>query len=183
MGNISGTISNALNSLFKGFNKEARILMLGLDAAGKTTIMYKYKLNETCRTIPTIGFNVETIQINKVNMTMWDIGGQNKIRPLWRHYYHGADSLIWVVDSSDTDRFHEMREELHSVLKEPELQNCTILVLANKIDLAGQNAVQNVTKALDLFSVANNRKWHVQGCCATTGEGLYEGMDWLVSHL
>ena len=183
MGNITGSLSNALNILMRGYTKDARILMLGLDAAGKTTIMYQYKLGETCRTIPTIGFNVETVQINKINMTMWDVGGQNKIRPLWRHYYSGADSLIWVVDSSDTTRFQEAKEELHHALAEQELQGVSILIFANKSDLGGENVAAKVSSALDLNSVANGRKWHVQPCCATNGEGLYDGISWLCDTL
>ena len=81
----------------------ARIILLGLDAAGKTTMLYKLKLNETVTTIPTIGFNVETVQpAPGLSMTVWDVGGQQKIRALWRHYYQGADGIIWIVDSNDS---------------------------------------------------------------------------------
>merc|ERR1712107_898652 len=73
-------------------------------------------------TIPTIGFNVETISYKNVDFTVWDVGGQNKIRPLWRHYYIGTDALIWVVDASDKDRIQEAKEELHSVVRDPELR-------------------------------------------------------------
>jgi small GTP-binding protein len=70
-------------------NKEYRILMLGLDAAGKTTLLYKLKLGEIQTTIPTIGFNVETLEYKNLKFTVWDVGGQTKIRHLWRHYYQG----------------------------------------------------------------------------------------------
>ncbi|XP_070571399.1 ADP-ribosylation factor 1-like [Ptychodera flava] len=87
---------------------QARMLMLGLDAAGKTTILYKIKLNETVTTIPTIGFNVETVKPKKgLEFIVWDVGGQEKIRALWRHYYTGIDGLIFVVDSSDKLRLGE----------------------------------------------------------------------------
>merc|ERR1719334_1678812 len=99
-----------------------RALMVGLDAAGKTTILYKLKLGEVVQTIPTIGFNVETMQYKKVNFTLWDVGGQTKIRPLWRHYYRGTDALIWVVDASDLERIEESEEEMHSVLNDDELR-------------------------------------------------------------
>ena len=183
MGNITTTMKNALNNLLYGYNKDARILMLGLDAAGKTTIMYKYKLNEAVRTIPTIGFNVETIQINKINMTMWDVGGQNKIRPLWRHYFQGSNALIWVVDAADTERFAEVKEELHNVLNDEELSSCAILILANKADLANSRDINNLKFTLDLDNISNGRKYFVHPCCATNGEGLYEGMNWLCSQL
>jgi len=73
---------------------EMRLLMNGLDAAGKTTILYKLKLGEVVTTIPTIGFNVETVAYKNINLTVWDVGGRDKIRPLWRHYYHNTDALV-----------------------------------------------------------------------------------------
>src|SRR3990167_8132182 len=102
--------NNTMGSIFaKLFNpkKEMRILMVGLDAAGKTTILYKLKLGEIVTTIPTIGFNVETVEYKKINFTVWDVGGQDKIRPLWRHYYQNTQGLIFVVDSNDKDRIQE----------------------------------------------------------------------------
>merc|ERR1719329_2012263 len=84
--------------------QEMRILMVGLDAAGKTTILYKFKLGEVVTTIPTIGFNVETVEYKNISFTMWDVGGQDRIRPLWRRYYQGTNGLIYVVDSNDRDR-------------------------------------------------------------------------------
>merc|ERR1719449_328928 len=87
--------------------REMRILMVGLDAAGKTTILYKLKLGEVVNTIPTIGFNVETVQYQDIEFTVWDVGGQEKIRPLWRHYYANNSGIIFVVDSADTDRLND----------------------------------------------------------------------------
>ena len=84
--------------------KDVRILMVGLDAAGKTTILYKLKLGEIVTTIPTIGFNVETVQYKNLTMTIWDVGGQDKIRALWRHYYEKTDSLIWIIDSGANEK-------------------------------------------------------------------------------
>jgi small GTP-binding protein len=91
-------------------NRETRVLMLGLDAAGKTTVLYKLKLGEHVTTIPTIGFNVETIEYKGFNMNVWDVGGQDRIRALWRHYFHNTQGLIFVVDSNDTTRTEEARE-------------------------------------------------------------------------
>ena len=91
--------------------KERRILMVGLDAAGKTTILYKLKLGEVVTTIPTIGFNVEQVDYKNISFTVWDVGGQDKIRPLWRHYYQNTEGLIFVVDSNDKDRIDAAREE------------------------------------------------------------------------
>jgi len=90
--------------------KELRALMLGLDAAGKTTILYKLKLGEVVSSVPTIGFNVETVEFEKVKFTVWDVGGQDKIRQLWKHYYQNTQALIYVVDSSDKERIEIARE-------------------------------------------------------------------------
>ena len=115
--------------------EERRILMVGLDAAGKTTILYKLKLGEIVTTIPTIGFNVETVEYKNINFTVWDVGGQDKIRPLWRHYYQNTQGLIFVVDSNDRDRIDDAKEELHRMLNEDELRDAVVLVFANKQDL------------------------------------------------
>merc|ERR1711994_839731 len=108
---------------------DMRILMVGLDAAGKTTILYKLKLGDVVTTIPTIGFNVETVEYKNINFTMWDVGGQDKIRPLWRHYYANTQGVIFVVDSNDRERASEARDELHRMLNDDELRDCVLLVL------------------------------------------------------
>jgi ADP-ribosylation factor protein 1 len=102
----------SLSKVFKGLfgKKDVRILMVGLDAAGKTTILYKLKLGEIVTTIPTIGFNVETVEYKNISFTVWDVGGQDKIRPLWRHYYQNTQGVIFVVDSNDRDRVGEARD-------------------------------------------------------------------------
>eukprot|EP01101_Sappina_pedata_P004694 TRINITY_DN2029_c1_g1_i2.p1 TRINITY_DN2029_c1_g1~~TRINITY_DN2029_c1_g1_i2.p1 ORF type:complete len:205 (+),score=93.94 TRINITY_DN2029_c1_g1_i2:93-617(+) len=171
----------AFFSLFSG-KKESRILMVGLDAAGKTTILYKLKLGEIVTTIPTIGFNVETVQYKKINFTVWDVGGQDKIRPLWRHYYQNTQGLIFVVDSNDRERISEAAEELQKMLREEELREAHLLVFANKQDLPGAMSVSEMTDKLGLQNLGG-RKWYIQSTCATSGDGLYEGLDWLASQL
>jgi len=158
--------------------KEMRILMLGLDAAGKTTILYRLKLSEVVTTIPTVGFNVETVEYKNINFTVWDVGGQDKIRKLWRYYYEGTDGLIFVVDSSDRDRIQDAQEELHRMLAEPELEKAALLVLANKQDLANAMPANEVMQQLELQKL-RHRKWFIQATSAPTGDGLYEGLDWL----
>jgi small GTP-binding protein len=125
-----GSFQSVFKRLFS--KKEMRILMVGLDAAGKTTILYKLKLGEIVTTIPTIGFNVETVEYKNINFTVWDVGGQDKIRPLWRHYFQNTQGLIFVVDSNDRDRAAEARDELHRMLNEDELRDAVLLVFANK---------------------------------------------------
>ena len=126
--------------------KDVRILMVGLDAAGKTTILYQLKMGETVKTIPTIGFNVETLDYKGLNFTVWDVGGQDKIRVLWKHYYQNTDGLIFVVDSNDRDRIEDAAEELKKMLAEEELKDCAVLVMANKQDLNGALPPGEVTE-------------------------------------
>ncbi|XP_016099414.1 ADP-ribosylation factor 4-like [Sinocyclocheilus grahami] len=133
------TISSLFGRLFG--KKQMRILMVGLDAAGKTTILYKLKLGEIVTTIPTIGFNVETVEYKNICFTVWDVGGQDKIRPLWRHYFQNTQGLIFVVDSNDRERVAESAEELSKMLQEDELRDAVLLVFANKQDLPNAMAV------------------------------------------
>merc|ERR1719316_1757917 len=135
--------------------KEQRILMVGLDAAGKTTVLYKLKLGEVVTTIPTIGFNVETVEYKNIRFTVWDIGGQDKIRKLWRHYYLGTNGVIFVVDSCDRDRIQDARDELWKLLGDDELRDAALLVLANKQDLPNAMAAAEVSKHLGLAELRN----------------------------
>ena len=144
--------------------KDVRILMVGLDAAGKTTILYKLKLGEVVTTIPTIGFNVETVEYKNINFTVWDVGGQDKIRPLWRHYYQNANALVFVVDSNDRDRIGEAKEELNKMLGEEELKDAVLLVFANKMDLPNAMSAAEVSEKLEL-NTKNNRQWSKDGFC------------------
>jgi len=174
------TISGLFNKLWG--KQEMRILMVGLDAAGKTTILYKLKLGEVVTTIPTIGFNVETVEYKNICFTVWDVGGQDKIRPLWRHYYQNTNGLIFVVDSNDRDRIEDAREELQKMLNEDEMRDAIILVFANKQDLPNAMTAAEITDKLGLHNL-RNRQWFIQSACATTGDGLYEGLDWLAQKL
>ena len=156
--------------------------MVGLDAAGKTTILYRFKLGEVLTTIPTIGFNVETVEYKNISFTVWDIGGQDKIRPLWRHYFQNTHALIYVVDSSDRERIGEARKELTSMLEEDELREAVLLIFANKQDLPNAMNAAEITDKLGLYSLRNH-SWYIQSTCAISGHGLYEGLDWLSDQL
>uniref|UniRef100_A0A8C6TXY8 ADP-ribosylation factor 6 n=1 Tax=Neogobius melanostomus TaxID=47308 RepID=A0A8C6TXY8_9GOBI len=134
-------------------NKEMRILMLGLDAAGKTTILYKLKLGQSVTTIPTVGFNVETVTYKNVKFNVWDVGGQDKIRPLWRHYYTGTQGLIFVVDCADRDRIDEARQELHRIINDREMRDAIILIFANKQDLPDAMKPHEIQEKLGLTRI------------------------------
>lgn len=174
------TLSSLFSRLFG--KKQVRILMVGLDAAGKTTILYKLKLGEIVTTIPTIGFNVETVEYKNICFTVWDVGGQDKIRPLWRHYFQNTQGLIFVVDSNDRERITEAQDELQKMLSEDELRDAILLLFANKQDLPNAMPVGELTEKLGLNQL-RNRRWYIQSTCATQGQGLYEGLDWLSNEL
>ncbi|KAI0663116.1 ADP-ribosylation factor family-domain-containing protein [Cubamyces menziesii] len=160
MGLSFSSLVSTLSSLVRwSKDQDVRILMLGLDAAGKTTILYRLQIGEVVPTIPTIGFNVETVQYKNIKFQVWDLGGQSSIRPYWRCYFPNTSAIIYVIDASDTDRLDTSRSELLTMLSEEELAG-------EKLGLAGGE---------------KERQWSVRGSCATKGEGLEEGLDWLVN--
>lgn len=169
-------------SYFRGLiggSSEIRILILGLDGAGKTTILYRLQVGEVVTTIPTIGFNVEQVTYKNLKFQVWDLGGQTSIRPYWRCYYSSkcvclegsalsyhwltnrdpcsldTDAIIYVVDSADRDRIRNSTEELMSMLREDELANALLVVLANKQDMEGCMSVAEVHQALGLETLKN----------------------------
>ena len=160
----------------------SRILMIGLDNAGKTTVLYKLKLGEVVTTIPTIGFNVETVEYKHISFTVWDVGGQTKIRPLWQHYYENTDAVIYVVDSSDRERLQEAREELEGILMDDRMRNVSLLVMCNKVDLPGSVSTSEMTDKLGLHK-HRGIDWFIQATCAVTGEGIVDGLEWLAGNL
>ncbi|KAH0917127.1 hypothetical protein HID58_024787 [Brassica napus] len=136
--------------------KEMRILMVGLDNSGKTTIVLKMNGEDTSVISPTLGFNIKTIIYQKYTLNIWDVGGQKTIRSYWRNYFEQTDGLVWVVDSSDLRRLDDCKMELDNLLKE---------------------------EVLNLESMDKSRHWKIVGCSAYTGEGLLEGFDWLVQDI
>ncbi|KAI9368887.1 ADP-ribosylation factor family-domain-containing protein [Aspergillus egyptiacus] len=178
---MGASVSKMLGKIFG--TKEMRILMLGLDAAGKTTILYKLKLtNQEVTTIPTVGFNVESVTYKNVKFNVWDVGGQDKIRPLWRHYYSGTQGLIFVVDSSDAARMEEARSELHKIINDREMKDALLLVFANKQDVPGHMSPEEVTNALQLAQL-KDKLWYVAPSVATEGTGIFEGLAWLSNNV
>eukprot|EP00010_Vexillifera_abyssalis_P001341 CAMPEP_0201555576 /NCGR_PEP_ID=MMETSP0173_2-20130828/49865_1 /ASSEMBLY_ACC=CAM_ASM_000268 /TAXON_ID=218659 /ORGANISM="Vexillifera sp., Strain DIVA3 564/2" /LENGTH=158 /DNA_ID=CAMNT_0047967433 /DNA_START=1 /DNA_END=477 /DNA_ORIENTATION=+ len=150
--------------------------MVGLDAAGKTTILYKLKIGDVETTIPTIGFCVDTAQYKNVTFISWDIG--NEPRWSWKDYFDNVDAIIYVVDSIDHDRFEKTAQELENFLKFDALKDAKLLILANKQDLSNPISLQEMRKKFKLDEISN-RQWNIQSTCAISGEGLSEGLDWL----
>uniref|UniRef100_A0A8D2CWG5 ADP-ribosylation factor-like protein 2 n=1 Tax=Sciurus vulgaris TaxID=55149 RepID=A0A8D2CWG5_SCIVU len=135
--------------------RELRLLMLGLDNAGKTTILKKFNGEDVDTISPTLGFNIKTLEHRGFKLNVWDVGGQKSLRSYWRNYFESTDGLIWVVDSADRQRMQDCQRELQSLL---------------------------VEEALELDSIRSHH-WCIQGCSAVTGENLLPGIDWLLDDI
>ncbi|XP_042313793.1 ADP-ribosylation factor-like protein 14 [Sceloporus undulatus] len=162
--------------------KQAQILMLGLDSAGKSTLLYMLKFNDVFLTLPTIGFNVEMIETGAgISLTVWDVGGQRKMRTVWENHLENTDSLVYVVDSANIQRLEESKKELEIILKNEKIKNVPVVVLANKQDLPGALGAEEITKRLNMKKHCHDRNWYIQPCCAVTGEGLSEAFQKVTS--
>ncbi|CAG8456011.1 3869_t:CDS:2 [Paraglomus occultum] len=177
MGLVIGKLWRRLMS-----REEVKIILVGLDNAGKTTVLYKLLLNEVVVTTPTIGSNVEEITYKNIRFLMWDLGGQDALRSTWKTYYVKTKAVIMVIDSTDKNRLHISRNELHTMLEDENLKNAALLVFANKQDMTGALSAAQISEALNLTGL-RDRQWHIQACCALTGDGLFEGLDWIVAQI
>eukprot|EP00501_MAST-03F_sp_TOSAG23-6_P000926 GSMAST32.ASY1.ANO1.962.1 assembled CDS len=148
----------------KSSDNEARILVLGLDNAGKTTILKKLSKEEISHIMPTQGFNIKKLKLGEFSLNVWDIGGQKTIRPYWRNYYENTDSSL----------------ELAELLNEEKLSNANVLVFANKSDLLSAAPADSISKLLRLHNITD-REWAIQSCSAKEGEGLEDGLATVVS--
>ncbi|XP_057380203.1 ADP-ribosylation factor 4-like [Daphnia carinata] len=175
------TVSN----LFSPFSrkKQLRIVMIGHPSSGKTTILYHLKGGEIVTTIPTIGFNVETLEHKNFSVDVWDIGGGDKIRGLWPQYLRDAQGIIFVVDSKDKDIIQEVWNDLKLMLQDERLRNVPILIYANKQDLAESMSVYELADKLDVNCQLAGRRWHIQSASAVQGNGLRAGFLWLANEL
>ena len=161
-----------------------RTKFIGLDGAGKTTILYQLKQGKVVNTIPTKGFNLETIEYGNVRYQIWDVGINSQTRPLLRHYYAQTIAVVFVIDCHDKDRYREAVDELlDDVVKADELKGFPILVLDNKQDLAGAMSRDEIVGDLIYKSGLTGRKWEVFPVSGLKGEGLREGLDWLTGVL
>ncbi|KAF3692345.1 ADP-ribosylation factor-like protein 4A [Channa argus] len=164
------------------FLQSFHIAILGLDFAGKTTILYRLQFNEFVNTVPTKGFNAERVKVSlgghrTVTFHFWDAGGQEKLRPLWKSYTRCTDGIVFVVDSVDAERMEEAKTELHKIAKTSENQGVPLLVVANKQDLRHSLGLDEIEKLLALKELGPATPWHLQPACAIIGDGLREGLD------
>lgn len=162
--------------------KEVRLLMLGLDNAGKTTILKKFNGEDIDTISPTLGFNIKTLEHRGFKLNIWDVGGQKSLRSYWRNYFESTDGLIWVVDCADRMRLQDCKQELQNLLVEERLAGATLLVFANKQDLPGALPAEKIRELLDLDSIKTHH-WLILGCSAVTGDNLLKGIDWVIDDI
>lgn len=183
MGNVFSSVWSLFNQ-----NRPYKLLILGLNNAGKTSILYHLQLGHSITTQPTLGGNTEHLTIstsnaNQINFSCWDLGGQEQLRSYWRLYYEHTDAVIFVIDAVERSRFPQAKEILHQLLtEEPALQHSVLLVFANKQDLPEAASPADLVEVLELGKF-KERTWTLMGCSATTGESLREGLVWISEKL
>ncbi|KAF7254018.1 ADP-ribosylation factor-like protein 3 [Varanus komodoensis] len=160
-----------LRKLKSAPDQEVRILLLGLDNAGKTTLLKQLASEDITHITPTQGFNIKSVQAQGFKLNVWDIGGQRKIRPYWRNYFENTDILIYVIDSADRKRFEETGQELAELIDEEKLSGVPVLIFANKQDLLTAAPAAEIAEGLNLHTI-RDRVWQIQSCSALTGEGV-----------
>ncbi|XP_032019327.1 putative ADP-ribosylation factor-like protein 5C [Hylobates moloch] len=172
-----GQLIAKLMSIFG--NQEHKVIIVGLDNAGKTTILYRFLTNEVVHTCPTIGSNMEEIILPKTHFLMWDIVRQEALSFIWNTYYSNTEFIILVIDSTDQDRLLTAREELYKMLAREALWDASVLIFANKQDVKDSVRMVEISHFL-ILSTIKDHSWHIQGCCALTQEGLparLQGME------
>lgn len=186
--------ASGAGGLFGPAATEIRLLLVGVDGAGKTVLFNRVTGVEATFTSNTIGFNVDSVKFptpaSRDSLSLWDLGGLAAIRQKWRDYYAGVDGIVFVVDASATaERIAESEAELSKLLAVKELANAPLLVFANKQDNASSLSVAEIAAALKLPAASSattedgGRRYLVQGGIAQTGEGVREGLEWIYAHL
>ena len=178
-----GIVMTIYDSLMSLVFKSATILILGLDNAGKTVILYCLKLGEPLEcTVPTLGFNIEQVEYKGLTINAWDLGGQSSFRTLWHSYYESANAVVYIIDSADRDRFEESRRELEALMRHTELSSKPFLIFANKQDLPNAASKQEIIKIFKLDGFSTHT-WTVVPCCAKSNSKIMQGFEWLAQHV
>ena len=176
-----GFIFSRILDFFSRSRNNFKIIILGIQNAGKTTILYRLSLGTLIKTTPTIGSNVEEISYNNVKLQAWDLGGQESTRSIWEVYYVNTDAVIYVIDTHD-ESYVDSKTQFYKLLENEILKNAIILIYANKQDLPGAKSVSDIIQIYELDTIKDHI-WHIQPCSAQTGEGLVTGMKWLSDQL
>lgn len=154
----------------------------GLDNAGKTTIIRRLNGEDIDSVAPTLGFKITTFSYEPYTLNIWDVGGQRSLRSYWKNYFESTDGLVWVVDCADAQKLETCANELHELLKEERLAGASLLVLANKQDLAGALKSDQIEKALNLSKIKTHN-WALYPVSAVADDGVKEPFEWLVKDI
>mmetsp|Transcript_3181 Transcript_3181/g.7622 ORF Transcript_3181/g.7622 Transcript_3181/m.7622 type:complete len:224 (+) Transcript_3181:173-844(+) len=174
-----------ISRIFRGLSgggTNCKIVIVGLNNAGKTTVLYKLHLGEVVLTQPTIGSNVEEVKHDNITFQVWDLGGQERLRASWSTYFQETDAVVFVVDSNDQENMVLAKMELFNVVLQEDLKYACLLVLANKQDIVGCRNAGEIAQDLSLTTIRTH-EWQIQSCCALTGEGLQEGLEWIATRI
>uniref|UniRef100_A0A7S0BQY1 Uncharacterized protein n=1 Tax=Rhodosorus marinus TaxID=101924 RepID=A0A7S0BQY1_9RHOD len=163
------------------------LLLLGIDGAGSTTVLYQLVQHERVETIPTLAFNRETLAFEGMKYEIWDIGGNDKVRPLWTKYAREAHAIIYVVDATDKTRLPMAARELKLFIDDSENNHYPtsknpLLIFANKQEMDGAKNVDEMREALGMDSLPFTN-YKIVGCSAKTGDNLNDGLHWLTQQL
>ncbi|WVZ57175.1 hypothetical protein U9M48_007594 [Paspalum notatum var. saurae] len=182
-------------SLFYGLWKyvftkdEFRVLILGVDKAGKTTLLEKLKsmyLNgeglPPDRVVPTVGLNIGRIEDANAKLVFWDLGGQVGLRTIWEKYYEEAHAIVYVIDAATASSFEDSKSALEKVIRHEHLKGAPLLIVANKQDLPGVIDDEELAKFLHLKEL-DERPYMFQAVSAYNGRGIKSGINWLVEQM
>eukprot|EP00796_Vickermania_ingenoplastis_P006691 gene6691-4789_t len=159
------------------------VLFTGLDNAGKTTIL-RFLTGDKRATaaVPTQGFTIKYIKVAGIKLQVFDVGGSRDVRPYWRQYYSEAAAIVFVLDSSNPSRLGEAYEELQFVLEEEKLQQAPLLVYANKQDRMDAATPEEIARGIAGADLRSH-PWKIQCCSGVTGDGVQEGIEWLLTQM
>lgn len=166
--------------------KKVEILCVGLDNSGKSTLLQCLTEKAVSEVVPTVGFAVERFRRGKLAFSAFDMSGQGRAREMWPSFYGVCSAIVFVIDCSDRDRMCVVLDEISALLAHEDIASRTdvpVLVFGNKADVEGALTRAELTTVLPLATLMGDRDWAVHPCCALTGEGVGDGMDWLASLL
>eukprot|EP01125_Pyxidicula_operculata_P005928 TRINITY_DN2072_c0_g1_i1.p1 TRINITY_DN2072_c0_g1~~TRINITY_DN2072_c0_g1_i1.p1 ORF type:complete len:192 (-),score=49.94 TRINITY_DN2072_c0_g1_i1:47-622(-) len=175
------------------YNKSGKVVFLGLDNAGKTTLLHMLRDDRLVQHMPTQKPTMEELTMGNIKFRTYDLGGHSIARRLWREYYADVDAVVFMVDALDKERFGESKKELDELLSGDDLKNVPFLVLGNKIDAPGAASEEEIRSALGLHQTYGKtvggpvtrdvRPIEVFMCSVVKRMGYKEGFNWIAQFL
>lgn len=176
------------------YKKSGKLVFLGLDNAGKTTLLHMLKDDRLAQPVPTLHPTSEELTLGNIKFTTFDLGGHAQVRKVWKEYFPAVDAIVFLIDVWDRNRLFESKAELDSILTDEQLMNCPVLILGNKIDKIGALGEQDVRQAFNLNGLTtgkgnvarteiNGRPMELFMCSVLKREGYGEAFRWLAQYL